>query len=133
MSLTANMLRLLVAIDENRDVREIGRELEMQPAQLRENLAKLLDIGLIVPAKKGVSCYSPKFIDIIVQHLAHSVGPMAEIIVDDALADLDITDKRIPVSLAAEIVGTLSDEIPDESQKIQFKRAMIKLLSRQKK
>ncbi len=133
MSLTADMLRILVAIDEKRDIQEIGRVLGMAPAQLQKNLARLLDIGLVVPVKRGPPCYSPKFIDIIVQHLAHSVGPMAQIIVEDVLADLNISDKRIPVGMAAEVVSTLSNEIPDEMQQIQFKKAMIELLSRPNK
>ena len=133
MSLTSDMLRLLMAVNENKDIQEIGSELGMPPAQLKKNLAKLLNIGLIIPVQKGIPCYSPQFIEIIIQHLAHSVGPMAQIIVEDVLADLNIMDNRIPISMAAEVVSTLSEEIPDEAQKIDFKRAMIELLSKQKR
>ncbi len=47
ISLDADMIRLLIAIDENKSLYQIADEVEMDDVTLKKNLSKLLEQGLI--------------------------------------------------------------------------------------
>ncbi|MCK4985095.1 MAG: hypothetical protein KAS40_06230, partial [Desulfobacterales bacterium] len=54
ISLDADMIRLLIAIDENKSLYQIADEVEMEDVTLKKNLSKLLEQGLIEPVKKDL-------------------------------------------------------------------------------
>ena len=54
ISLDADMIRLLIAIDENKSLYQIADEVEMEDAILNKNLSKLLEQRLIEPVKKDL-------------------------------------------------------------------------------
>jgi len=130
LSLTADMLRLLVAIKPDRDILKIAAEAGMGTAALKEILARLLKAGLVRPAQAAVVSYSPRFLEIVAGHLANFVGPMAQIIIEDVLADLDISGNQVPKHLAAQFVSTVAEEIPEPEQQVQFKKTMVAILSK---
>ncbi|NIS18203.1 MAG: helix-turn-helix transcriptional regulator, partial [candidate division Zixibacteria bacterium] len=54
ISLDADMIRLLIAIDENKSLYQIADEVDMRADTLKTNLEKLLQQGLIEPVKKDL-------------------------------------------------------------------------------
>jgi hypothetical protein len=127
-TMNADMIRLLASIDETKDLRQIKRELGMDSATLKDALTRLLKNKLIEPVVKGVRYLEESFNDILVRNLTLAVGPMGEFILEDALADMDMESKRIPLNRAAELIHYVASQIPEEPDRIRFVESMIKII-----
>ena len=130
VSLDADMIRLLIAIDENKNLYQIAEEVDMGTATFKKALSKLLDQGLIEPVKKGIPVLDQSFMETLRIHLSRAIGPMAEILIEDMAAEMEIDPAAIPVNQAAELIAHLSLEVPDEENQMQFKKSMLAILNK---
>jgi len=130
VSLDADMIRLLLAIDERKSLYQIAAEVEMDAATFKTNLKKLLDQGLIETVQKAAALVDKSFLPSLRMNLARRIGPMAAIVVEDCVAELKLVADAIPVEQAAEIINRVALEIPDEDGRIGFKKAMIAILNK---
>jgi len=130
VSLDADMIRLLIAIDENKNLYQIAEEVDMGTATFKKALSKLLDQGLIKPVQKDIPVLDQSFIQALRINLSRAIGPMAEILIEDMAAEMEIDPAAIPVNQAAELIAHLSLEVPDEENQIQFKKSMLAILNK---
>lgn len=130
ISLDADMIRLLIAIDENKSLYKIAEEVDMETTTLKKTLSKLLEQGLIEPVKKNVPYLDRFFLEALRINLSKAIGPMAEILVEDVVAEMNLNISEIPVNQAAELINNLSLEIPDEKNRIDFKKFMLAILNK---
>jgi len=130
VSLDADMIRLLIAVDENKNLYQIAEEVDMGSLAFKTALSKLLDQGLIEPVQKDIPVLDQTFIETLRLHLSRAIGPMAEILIEDIAIEMEVDAAAIPVSQAAELIAHLSLEIPDEKNQMQFKKAMLAILNK---
>jgi predicted transcriptional regulator len=130
ISLDADMIRLLIAIDENKSLYQIAEEVDMETTTLKKTLSKLLGQGLIEPVKKDVPYLDHVFLEALRINLSKIIGPMAEILIEDVVAEMELKTSEIPVNQAAELINNLSLEIPDEKDRIEFKKSMLSILNK---
>ena len=130
VSLDADMIRLLIAIDESKSLYQIADEVDMDNTTLKQALSKLLEQGLIEPVEKDTPVLDESFLESLRINLSKAIGPMAEILIADIAEDMELDPKRIPVNHAAELITHLSLEVPDEENQIQFKKSMIAILNK---
>ena len=130
ISLDADMIRLLIAIDENKSLYQIAEEVDMQATTLKTTLSKLLEQGLIEPVKKDVPYLDRLFLEALRINLSKIIGPMAEILIEDVVADMKLKAVEIPANQAAELINNLSLEIPEEKNRIEFKKSMLTILNK---
>ena len=130
VSLDADMIRLLIAVDENKNLYQIAEEVDMGSLAFKTALSKLLDQGLIEPVQKDIPVLDQTFIETLRIHLSRAIGPMAEILIEDIAEEMEVDPAAIPVSQAAELIAHLSLEIPDEKNQMQFKKAMLAILNK---
>ena len=130
ISLDADMIRLLIAIDENKSLYQIADEVDMETTTLKKTLSKLLDQRLIEPVKKDVPYLDHVFLEALRINLSKVIGPMAEILIEDVVAEMELKTSEIPVNQAAELINNLSLEIPDEKDRIEFKKSMLRILNK---
>jgi DNA-binding Lrp family transcriptional regulator len=128
ISLDADMIRLLIAIDENRSLYQIAEEVDMETTTLKTTLTKLLEQGLIEPVKKDVTYLDRVFLEALRINLSKVIGPMAEILIEDVVMEMNLNSSEIPMNQAAELINNLSLEIPDEKNRIDFKKSMLAIL-----
>ena len=126
--LDADMIRVLIAIDESKNLDQVSREVGMGETDFQETLSQLIKLNLIEPQGKDVAYLDEPFIQEMQAKLSQAVGPMAEILISDAAADMNLPVSQIPKMQVAELINALSMEIPDEDSKIRFKKAMIHLI-----
>ena len=126
--LDTDMIRLLIAIDETKALGQIAQEIGLKPEKLRATLAKLLELKLVEPVNNNGAGLGGQFITALKQHLSRAVGPMAQILLEDAMNDLNLSGGSIPPNQAAELISALAVEIPDEDVRMQFKKAMLPLI-----
>ena len=130
ISLDADMIRLLIAIDENKSLYQIADEVEMEAGTLKKNLAKLLAQGLIEPVNKDLPVLDKIFLQALKINLSRAIGPMAEILIEEIVSEMELTAPEITLPQAAEMIAILSHEIPDEKKRIEFKKSMMDILNR---
>ena len=130
VSLDADMIHLLIAIDENKSLYQIAEEVDMGNATFNKALSKLLDQGLIGPVKKDIPVLDQSFIETLRINLSRAIGPMAEILIEDMAAEMELTPSEIPINQAAELIANLSLEVPDEENRMQFKKSMLAILNK---
>ncbi len=130
ISLDADMIRLLIAIDENKSLYQIAEEVDMETTTLKKTLSKLLEQRLIEPVKKDVPYLDRVFLEALRINLSKIIGPMAEILIEDVVADMELKTSEIPVNQAAELINNLSLEIPEEKGRIEFKKSMLNIINK---
>ena len=130
VSLDADMIRLLIAIEENKSLYQIAEEVDMETTALKKTLSKSLKQGLIEPIKKDIPYLDRVFLEALRINLSKVIGPMAEILIDDVVTEMELKKSEIPVNQAAELINSLSLEIPDEKGRIEFKKSMLNILNK---
>jgi hypothetical protein len=128
VSLNADMIRLLLAIDERKSLSQIAAEAQMDAAALKKNLKSLLEQGLIEAVPKPPVQMDSRLLQSVRMNLTRVIGPIADIVVDDGVAQLKLDCTSISLEQAAELINHLALEIPDEDNRIRFKRAMMPIL-----
>ena len=132
INLDADMIRLLIAIDENKDMPQIAKEVGMDITTLNITLKKLLKLKLIERVEKNVPFLDDNFLEALKISLSKAIGPMAEYLIEDVASDMDFSMSRIPKDQAAELISNLAVEIPDEGSRVQFQKSMIELIKKNK-
>ena len=130
ISLNADMIRLLMAIDENKDLSRISNEIGMDTSVLNETLSRLLKLKLIESVEKKAQFLNNKFIESLRTNLSQAVGPMAQIIIEDTVADMGLKMSEIPEHQAAELISNIAQEVPEENNQIEFKKTMIEIMKK---
>ena len=130
ISLDANMIRLLIAVDENKSLYQIADEVDMERTSLKTTLSKLLKQGLIEPVKKDIPYLDRAFLEALRVNLSKIIGPMAEILIEDVVAEMNLINSEIPKNQAAELINNLSLEIPEEKDRLEFKKSMLAILNK---
>ena len=120
ITLDAEMIRLLMAIDENKNISQIARAAEMNLSQVKDVLVRLLKLELVVPVKKDVTYLEQPFINFVKTKLSEFVGPMGEILIEDILDEMGLRIDRIPVNAAPDFVRNIAGEIPQEENRTLF-------------
>ncbi len=128
--MTGDMIRILSALDGLKNISEISRELGINLPTLRSALTKLLESGLVEAADGQVSLVDKTFIESLRRQMVIAVGPMGDLLIEDVLGRMSLSLSRIPVHRAAELVGHLAREIPDEANRDVFQKSMNKLIPR---
>lgn len=125
-SLDNQVLSVLLELDGKKNLGILSRQMGMEIGTMRNTISRLLKLGLIVQAEDGFSCLDKDFFDYLHTHLSLAIGPLAEILVEDAVADLGHPMLQFPSGRAAELVDLLSREIQREQKRTAFKQEMIK-------
>jgi len=130
ISLDADMIRLLLAIDESKSLTQIAEEVDMSRTTFKNALSRLLKQGLIEPVQKDFPVLDKSFLEVLRINLSKAIGPMAEILIADVVEEMDLDAAAIPVNLAAELITQISLEVPEEESQIQFKKSMLAILNK---
>ena len=130
ISLDADMIRLLIAIDENKSLNQIAEEVDMSGSEFKSTLSRLLEQGLVEPVQKKLMVLDKSFLEMLRVNLSKAIGPMAEILIEDVAEEMQLEPSAIPINQAAELITQLSLEVPDEENQIQFKKSMIAILNK---
>jgi DNA-binding transcriptional ArsR family regulator len=128
ISMSGKMLEVLMALDGNMAIGEVARKLNLSISDLRPHLQKLLEHGVIEEVKEKVALLDPQFFGYLSGHLSRIAGPIAGVIVEDAVLEVGNGTTEVPMNRAGELIELLGGQIPDERQRVDFiKRMLLKL------
>ena len=128
VSMDAGMVRLLMAIDEQKTIAQVATEVGMNMASLRQSLGKLLSVGLVEPVVRREPLLQQWFLGELRKHIIGAVGPIGEFLVEDIASEMGLSVDAIPISRAPDLIVNLAREIPDERRRLTFERSMIRLI-----
>ena len=124
-TLNPDMLKILLKLDESKPLSQVAQDAGVNSSDLKQNITKLLNLSLIEALEKEISGLDEKFFQELKQALLLAVGPLADLILEDALADLNVSISEFPPPMAPELINILSEEIPREEKRTDFLKVMI--------
>ena len=121
----ADMLKLLMAIDEGKPILQIAKEIKMDPTVFRESFLRLYKLKLIEEVKQKIVYADELFVTRLKETLINLTGPLGEMLLGEAAEKMNLQLSRIPKSSVADFVYQVAKEIPGEKQQAEFKKLMI--------
>ncbi len=124
-SIDSQTLNVLMSLDGSKTVTSLAQEKGLNIGTLRDTITRLLELKLIEPNAAAIPIIDRNFLTYLIQELSQAVGPIAQILIEDAVVDLGNDLNRIPAHRAAELVELLAREIQHQEKATVFKQNMI--------
>ena len=123
----AAMLKLLLAIDEDRTIRQIAGDADLTPSAFKESLMKLIKLKLIeqVAAAAVVAYVGEAFMARLQEVVVSLTGPLGEVLIEETAKDMNLDIKKIPRARVGDLVYNIANQMPGEKQKNEFRTAML--------
>ncbi len=124
-SMDGSMLKVLLELDGKKNFGQVAARLRITPEELVPIMKKLLRLSLIEPLPDKDSMVDNGFFQDLRRELSLAVGPIAEFLIDDAVADLGHRRATFPKKHAAELVEMLARQIKRPEKQMAFKKFML--------
>ena len=124
-SLDGQMLSVLMELDGRKSLAVVAKNTALSMGVIRRVVSKLIELNLIEPVEEAVSVLGDDFFDYLKEQLSLATGPIADVLIEDAVDDMGLTLGRIPRHRAAELIDILARQIPREEKRMAFQQAMI--------
>jgi len=123
-SLTPEMLAVLPELDGSKDVQTIAENTSITIRNLRAILDRLYKLNLIEKIEKVIPALSPDFMPYLEAQLADAVGPIAKILIKDAIHYLGEDPHAIPYYREGELIDLIASKIYLKDKKEAFLKVM---------
>jgi hypothetical protein len=116
----SNSYRVFMLIEDGQNLNDIYKKSDLDNESFVQAVKKLYAQGLIhkVNPEKYIS---HKEIESIKSSLAAYVGPVAQLIIDNAITSLGVSKERFPKPKVALLIEKIADEIPFDKA-LEFKK-----------
>lgn len=121
ISIDGQLLGVFLQLDGKKEVGTVARTAGLKLPEMRQVIAKLLDMRLIEPAGVLETPVDQDFLEFLNRQLAEAVGPIAGVLVEDYVAEAGFQSAQFPASQAASLVDALAREIQREEKMKVFK------------
>ncbi|UCG66149.1 MAG: hypothetical protein JSW12_03685 [Deltaproteobacteria bacterium] len=125
-SLDSHMLSVLVELDGRRSLGSVAKKAGLDMGIVKGVILRLLKLKLIRPEGRRISVLGRDFFDYLNVQLSLALGPIADVLIEEAVTDLDHSKREFPRHRAAELVNLLAREIRREEKRIVFQQNMAK-------
>ena len=125
---------LLAVIDGRSTAADLAADLGIEDIDLARTLYRLKLGGLIemtaaqVAAPQQRALAGAGFFQALTTAVAGALGPLAEIIIDDAVEDLGFTRATFPRDAVASLAERISAEIREPDKRVRFQQTMLQML-----
>ena len=124
-AMDSRMLTVLMDLDGQRSLAQIAQSRGISTQALQAIIARLLDLDLVAPVETAAASLDADFISFLRMQMSQAVGPIAEILLEDAVYDLGHELDRFPANQVAELVDYLAREIQRQDKAIVFKQNVL--------
>ncbi len=132
LSLDKDMLSVIRELDGKKTIGTIAKTIGLELDKVRDILAKLLTHGIIALVPRSMPMMKEDFFVYLAEQLSMATGPMAEVLIDEAVASLDCSVSNFPRNRVQELIDLLAPKIFREEKRAVFKENLIKkILSRE--
>ncbi len=128
VSLDSQMLNVLMELDGKKNLGQIAQSLNMNMKTLREITSRIHQLRLCEQAAESMPVLGKAFFNELSMELSKAMGPIADVVIEDEIADMGESRERFPAHRAAELVDVLARQILREERKVAFQQSMVKKL-----
>jgi hypothetical protein len=128
ITLDSSLLNVFLELDGKKNLGIIANKTGLNMGDIRDVISRLLDLKLIESAADNILMVDDEFFNFLNTQLSLAVGPVAEILIEDEIANMDHHISKFPTFKAAELVEILSIAIKREEKKSVFKLSMVNKL-----
>lgn len=125
VSFDPQMLATFMELDGKKNLAAVAKKTGQKMSSIREAVSKLLRLKLIEPVTSAISVLDREFISTLQKELSLAIGPLAEIVIEDAAGDLGHDLFRFPSQRAAELVELIGREIKRGDKRVVFTQNMV--------
>lgn len=131
-SLDSNMLAVLMELDGKKRLEQVAQKTGLNLGTMRNVIAQLQKLNLIEPLQEAAAVIDRDFYDFLNQQMAIAVGPIAEVLIEEVIADMGYDVSRFPAHRSAELIDLLSRDIQREEKKTLFKKNLVEKIKEKK-
>jgi hypothetical protein len=132
LSLDKEMLSVIQELDGKKTIGTVAKNIGLELDKVKEILTKLLTHGIIALVHQSMPMMKEDFFVYLTEQLSIATGPMAEVLIDEAIASLDCSLSNFPRNRVQELIDLLAPKIFREEKRAVFKENLIKkILSRE--
>ena len=123
----SDMLKLLMAIDEDKSIRQIAGEVDLSPSAFKESLMKLVKLKLIeqVQVAPPGSYVGEAFMAQLREVLVSLTGPLGEVLIEETAEQMNLDMSKIPRAQIGDFIYNIANQMPGEKQKNEFSTTML--------
>ncbi len=126
LTLDKQMLGVIQELDGKRTVGLVARNLGLPLDKVREIIAQLLAQGIIGLVNQSVPMLKEDFFIYLADQLSLATGPMAEVLIDEAIDSLGYSQSSFPKDRVQELIDLLTPKIFREEKRAVFKENLYK-------
>jgi len=124
--LDKEMLAVIRELDGKKSVGMAAKNIGFELDKIKEIIAKLLTHGIIALVNQSMPMMKEDFFIYLTDQLSKATGPMAEVLIDEALASLDCSQSLFPRHRVQELIDLLVPKIFREEKRAVFKENLYK-------
>lgn len=124
IALDGRLLQIFLDLDGNKDLGQVARSMGLNMTDMRDAIARLIDLDLVETVQRNISALDREFFDYLNAQLAHAIGPIAGVLIEDEIGEMGHALSQFPRARVAELVELLAREIKREEKKAIFKKNM---------
>ncbi|MBW1821037.1 MAG: hypothetical protein JRI92_04605 [Deltaproteobacteria bacterium] len=128
ITLDSSLLNVLLELDGKKNLGIIAQKTGLNMGKIRDVISMLLRLKLVESAAEDILMADDEFFNFLNTQLSLAVGPIAEVLIEDEIANMDHSISSFPAFRAAELVEILSTAIKREEKKSVFKLSMVNKL-----
>ena len=123
--LDRQLLMVFLAFDGKKTLDAVAQESSISMGVISKLIDRLLKLKLIEPVQKEKKTIDDEFIEYLSSQLSLAIGPIADVLIEDEVAEMGFILTKLPSSQAAELVDLLARQIQREGKKNTFELNMI--------
>jgi hypothetical protein len=124
-SMDHRTLTVLIELDGQTDLAGVAQSAGLTMSQVREVIARLLQLGLIRPVTSTLNFLDQDFVEHLTAQLSLAVGPIAGLLLEDEMHDMGFSPEKFPIQRTPELIDRLAREIRRDDKKSAFKKHMV--------
>lgn len=125
ISIDSRLLGIFLQLDGKRNVTMVAQKTGLNLGAMREAISDLLKMGIIEQVGKNESYVDTEFLNYLNNQLSMAVGPIADVLIEEEIADMGYQLSKFPISQVPELVDLLVREIRRDEKKKVFRLNMV--------
>lgn len=126
VTLDKEMLTVIQELDGKKTIGMVAKNMGLELDKLKGIIAKLLAHGIIALVNQSMPMMKEDFFIYLTDQLSLATGPMAEVLIDEALATLGYNLTNFPKHRVQELIDLLAPRIFREEKRAAFKQNLYK-------
>jgi hypothetical protein len=126
VTLDKEMLTVIQELDGKKTIGMVAKNMGLELDKLKGIIAKLMTHGIIALVNQSMPMMKEDFFIYLTDQLSLATGPMAEVLIDEALATLGYNLTNFPKHRVQELIDLLAPRIFREEKRAAFKQNLYK-------